>query len=77
MLNYGYATKGWVIMARKRTAMLDTLKQIQKLKKAQVQAEKIADKAEKAGLNDERFREHFGLTRPIEVKATSENEREG
>src|SRR5262245_30684248 len=60
-------------MARKRTALLDTLKQIQKLKKAQVQAQKIAVKAEKAGLNVERLKEDFGLTKPIEVKATSEN----
>jgi hypothetical protein len=45
----------------------ETLKSMQRLKRYQTEAKKLADKAERHGLNVERFREDMGVNEVIEI----------
>ena len=54
-------------MARKKNPLDQTKRGMQQLQKYRKEAEKLVDKAEKAGIDariTERFREDFGITKP-------------
>ena len=60
-------------------ALLQIQKQRQQLERAKVQAKKLADKAEKAGLGGgwlEKFREDFGVNEVIEVEPAKKGTRQ-
>jgi len=58
--------KGFESMAR-GNPLEKTLKSMQRLKRYQTEAKKLADKAERRGLNVERFREDMGVNKVIEI----------